>query len=274
MELKEWSNLWYNAQLGLELYQSACIKRGFPLHMHDYYVICLIERGLQSFSHRKEKYLTPPGGLILLNPEDDHTGEPADEYGFEYRALYPTVSHMQEAVYEITGKRQDLPLFSKVRVDDPELTGWIRTLHISLTNETPPIENESLFLTVLTKLSSRYADIYPSAKNPKQERRAVQKACRYIYDHVTEGITLTELAEHVWLSRYYLLRVFREEVGMPPYAYLESVRINKAKQLLEAGLSPTKVAIELGFSDQSHFTNRFKRYTGITPGRYLNEIKK
>jgi len=273
MGLKEWSKLWYNPQLDLELYQAACIKRCFPLHMHNYYVFCFVEKGLQSFSHRKEKYLTPPGGLILLNPGDAHTGEPADEYGFEYRAIYPKIFHMQEAAFELTGKWQNFPFFPKVRVDDPELAGYVRALHLSLIDEMPPITRVSLFLMVLTKAIMQYAEMNSTASVPGKERYAVKQACQYIQDHATEGITLTEVAEHVSLSRYYFLRVFREEVGMPPHAYLESVRIGKAKQLLEKGLSLNQVAHESGFSDQSHFTNRFKRFIGVTPGQYMQEIR-
>lgn len=116
----------------------------------------------------------------------------------------------------------------------------------------------------------QHADTHPVVQIPKKEHYAVQKACDYIHDRAAEGITLTDIAEHVGLSRYYLLRVFREEIGMPPYAYLESVRISKAKQLLESGLPFTGVALELGFSDQSHFTNCFKRLTGVTPGQYVH----
>lgn len=273
MELKEWNKLWYNPQLDLELYQAVCIKRGFPFHMHDYYVFCFIEKGLQSFSYRKTKHLTPPGGLILLNPEDAHTGEPADEYGFEYRAIYPTVWHMQEAVFELTGKRQNPPFFPKVRVDDPELAGYVRALHLSLTDETPSMEQESLFLMVLSKAIMQYAEMSSAASSIGKERYAVKQACRYIHEHAAEGITLTEVAGYVNLSRYYFLRVFHEAVGIPPHAYLESVRISKAKRLLEKGLSLNQVAHESGFSDQSHFTNRFKRFIGVTPGQYAQEIR-
>ncbi len=273
MERQEWSKLWHNPQLDLKLYQAVCIKHGFPVHMHDYYVFCLIEKGLQSFSYRKIKHLTPTGGLILLNPGDAHTGEPADEIGFEYRAIYPTVTHLQEALFELSGKRLNPPVFSKVRIDDPELAGSVRALHLALTVETPPMERESLFLTVLSKAILQYAEMSPKAQAIGRERQAVKQACCYIRERATDGITLTEVAEHVNLSRYYFLRVFHEAVGMPPHAYLESVRISKAKHLLEKGLSINQVAHESGYSDQSHFTNRFKRLIGVTPGQYVQEIR-
>jgi AraC-like DNA-binding protein len=70
-----------------------------------------------------------------------------------------------------------------------------------------------------------------------------------------------------------LLRAFRAEVGMPPYAYLESVRIRRAQQLIEAGKPLAEVAAEVGFSSQSHLTERFKRIIGVTPGQYAKQLR-
>ncbi len=273
MLAKEWSQYGFNPQLNLEFYQATCIKKGFPLHMHEHYVVCFIEQGLQSFVHHKVKHLTPPGGLIVLNPGDDHTGEPADNNGFKYRALYPTLSHMREAVSEITGNHEKLPFFMNVRIDDPELVRAFYALHLSLTREINPLECESLWITALSQLIIKHADIHAPAEVSKKEHRAVQTACSYIREHLAEGFNLTALAEQVGLSRFYFLRVFRDEIGVPPHTYLESVRIGKAKQLLESGISLNDTALELGFSDQSHFTNSFKRFIGITPGQYMLEIR-
>jgi AraC-like DNA-binding protein len=241
--------------------------------MHDYYVVCFIEQGLQSFSHHKVKHLTPPGGLIVLNPGDDHTGEPADNNGFRYRALYPTLSHMQEAISEITENQEQPPFFADVRIDDPELVQSFRALHLSLTHEKTPIECESLFITALSQLILKHSQINAPMERSKKEHRAVQTACCYIHEHMTEGFNLTTLAGQVGLSRFYFLRVFCDEIGMPPHTYLESIRISKAKQLLESGMPINHTALELGFSDQSHFTNSFRRFIGTTPGQYMSEIK-
>ena len=56
---------------------------------------------------------------------------------------------------------------------------------------------------------------------------------------------------------------------MPPHLYLTQVRIERAKTLLTEGLPPAHVAAETGFVDQSHFTKRFKRIVGVTPGQYI-----
>jgi AraC-like DNA-binding protein len=56
--------------------------------------------------------------------------------------------------------------------------------------------------------------------------------------------------------------------GITPYRYLETVRISQAKHLLENGVEPIETAHQTGFSDQSHFSNFFKEFIGITPKQY------
>ena len=83
-----------------------------------------------------------------------------------------------------------------------------------------------------------------------------------------ETVSLETLSEISSMSRYQLLRLFTREVGVSPYRYLQSIRIAQAKVLLEQGEAIGKVALDCGFSDQSHFTNYFKSFIGITPKQY------
>ncbi|MBC7949447.1 MAG: AraC family transcriptional regulator [Chitinophagaceae bacterium] len=272
MQTNEWTKIWHNAQLDLRLLQAHYIQHTYPRHSHDYYVICLIERGRQSFTHRGTKHLTPPGGVILINPGAVHTGEAVDEQGFEMRSLYPTTSHMQMAVFEMTGRHRALPFFNDVRVDNPWAMNSILALHKAMSQGASTLECESRFIQTLAQLIKRYADIAFTEGQLRKEKKAIQQSCRYIDECFAQGVTLNELAQHVALSPYYLLRVFRAEVGMPPYAYLESVRIRHAQQLIETGKPLAEVAIEVGFSSQSHMTRRFKKIIGVTPGQYAQRV--
>ena len=266
------SKLWHNPELDIELYHAVCIKKRFPSHMHEHYVICIIENGYQTFTHRKTKFKTSPGDIILLNPGDDHTGEPADETGFEYRALYPGIKHIQDISHELTGINNKSVDFTKLIIQDKVLTSHIQNLHHSLTDQSHAIKQETLFFSVLNSLISGYTDMHNFVIQPNKEKAAVKKAGNYIYDHLNENITLTDIAEHVGLSRYYLLRTFHNEKGMPPHSYMESLRISKSKELLEKKMPLSRVAMDLGYSDQSHFTNTFKRVMGITPGQYVKAV--
>jgi len=273
MHTKEWTKIWHNAGLDVRLLQAHYIEHAFPRHSHDYYVICLIKRGLQSFWHKGANHVTPPGGVILINPDVVHTGEAADEKGFEMLCLYPTVSHMQTAVLELTGRHQALPFFTEVRVDHRWAMESVLALHNALVQGASRLECESRFTWTLAQLIERYADIGFSEQQPGQERKAVRQARRYIDDYFDHGISLAQLADYVSLSPYYLLRVFRAEVGMPPYTYLESARIRQAQRLIEAGKPLAEVAVTVGFSSQSHLTHRFKQIIGVTPGQYAQRLR-
>ena len=270
MQTQEWTKTWHNPQLDVRLLAAHYVEHAFPRHSHDYYVITLIKQGHQSFSHQATKLYTPPGGVILINPGVVHTGEAADEHGFEMVSLYPTVAHMQTAAYALTGREQALPFFAETRVDHPWVAENVLALHRALTQATDALEAEARFTWTLAQLIKRYADTRFEEPRLGRERKAVRQARHYIEEHFADGISLTELAAQVALSPYYLLRVFRAEVGMPPYAYLESVRVRQAQRLIEAGQALADVAAAVGFSSQSHLTNRFKQIIGVTPGQYAH----
>lgn len=273
MPTTEWAKFSHNIQLDMGLLHAFYIQHAYPRHSHDYYVISVIGRGFQTFMHGGTKHFTQPGGLILINPQSVHTGEPADEGGFELWSLYPTAAHMQRIAGELTGNPSTLPNFPDVRVDDPQVTHSLLRLHHSLTNDVSPLEAETRFIQTLALLVRRYADVRSTDRRIGREREAVRKARSYIDTNFAERFTLQDLADHVALSPYHLLRVFHAEVGMPPHTYLESVRIRHAQQQIAAGSPLAAVAVEVGFSSQSHLTHHFKRIIGVTPGEYAREIQ-
>ena len=179
---------------------------------------------------------------------------------------------MESIAYELTGRHQAIPYFREVRVDDAEATRMVVNLHETLKTEPDPLIFESQFLTTMTYLVRRFADIRPSAERLKQEKASIRKARTYLEENFAQSIHLKDIAEHVALSPYYLLRVFHAEVGIPPHAYLQDVRIRKAQSLLKDGLPPAEVALAVGFYSQSHLNRHFKKIVGITPKQYANQL--
>lgn len=270
---KEQRKFWHNPQLGISLLQAIHVDYAYPRHSHDHYVVCLIERGVQSFTLKGTRYVTPPSGLILINPGMVHTGEAATAQGFQMRSMYPTIAHMQTAVYELTGRHNTLPYFRDVRIDDPIATRSVFALHHALTTGADPLEYESRFIATLAQLIKRYGELHPAERPLSNERRAVRQVRHYIEAHFAQRISLSDLAAHVTLSPYYLLRVFRAEVGVSPHAYLQDVRVRRAQQLIELGKPLAEVSFAVGFSSQSHLTRRFKQFIGVTPGQYAGQIQ-
>lgn len=110
--------------------------------------------------------------------------------------------------------------------------------------------------------------------SPKAEQSTEAKAvCEFLEQNYMKNITLDDLSNLTGLSKYYLLRSFTKQKGISPYSYLETIRIDKAKKLLEQGVLPIDVAFQTGFTDQSHFSNFFKKFIGLTPKQYMNIFK-
>lgn len=255
MQVKDQQKFSHHAQLDVGLLTAVQTNYAYPRHSHDHYVISLIERGVQSFTLKGTKYINPPSGLILINPDVVHTGEAATKMGFQMRCIYPTIEHMEMAGLELNG-RYAIPYFKEVRIDDPLVMHSVFALHHALTTNADPLECESRFLGTLTLLIEQYAEFPTSEKLPGNKPHAVRQVRNYIQAHYANRITLKDLAEHVSLSPYYLLRVFRKEMGMPPHAYLQDVRVQRAKRLIQAGYQLAEVAFAVGFSSQSHLTRR------------------
>jgi AraC family transcriptional regulator len=88
----------------------------------------------------------------------------------------------------------------------------------------------------------------------------------YINDHLTQELSLLELASLAQMSRHHFARLFKQSTGVSPHQYVIHQRVNRAKQLLLNGeLSIAEVAYQVGFAHQSHLSRHFKRIVGVTP---------
>lgn len=97
-------------------------------------------------------------------------------------------------------------------------------------------------------------------------RRRVQQ---FILDQLQEKLTLAEMAAFVQLDVYSFARWFKRAFGMPPHRYLTAARIARARTLLlRTELSLVEIALQCGFSSQSHLSSAFRRFAGIAPGSY------
>ncbi len=111
-------------------------------------------------------------------------------------------------------------------------------------------------------------------RNAAREPLVVGAVKAFVEDHAGEAIDLERLAREANLSKYHFARTFREAEGVTPWAYVQRVRVRRARTLLDAGLPLAEVALRAGFYDQSHLTNTFKRIEGVTPGQYRRKKRK
>lgn len=247
---------------GFRFFKARFTSFVFDRHTHEEFALGVIEEGGQRFVHKGTRHEAPPLSIISVNPDEVHDGQAATRDGYAYRMLYVEVSTL-EALFDGAFRSRDLHAFRHpVTVDAP----LARRLDLALRMVDPrPERIDDLLLPVLHDLFSRHA--FPRLVAPcTRHDVAVRQAREYLRAHALENPSLDTLAREAGLSKFHLLRVFKEATGLTPHAWLLRHRVLLGRKALEAGHSPAEAAALAGFADQSHFTRRFKAIHGLTPG--------
>lgn len=270
----EWTRYYrFRAASGVTALHARFVAHRYPRHAHEYSVVGLVESGVQSYTYRGSRHITPAGRVFVVNPDEPHTGEAASSVGYVYRTLYLEKAFLTRALDEL---RQPAPRSVHVRgavLDDPVLARSLSAFHRALERGATTLEEESLLLEAVVVLLTRYGDTFTARSTPPtaKEPRPVAIACDYMEAHFDHDVSLSSLAQIARLSPWYFARVFEKATGLPPHAYLEGVRIRKACALLDRGETIAEAALAAGYADQSHMTKRFRRFLGITPRQYVTE---
>lgn len=257
----------------LEMLHATYVTYAFSRHAHEGYGIAIVERGAMAFDYRGARHVAPAGSVIVTHPGEMHTGQAAIAAGWTYRTLLPASDWLQQAAAELEKPKGEVPYFSQPVIQDVRLNRQLVALHRMLETSPSALERESRFLWEMAQLVSGYAGDRPSAKPIGKEHYAVQQVRDYLQAHYMHNVALKDLASLVNLKPLRLLRVFRKQVGLPPHAYLNYVRVQAAKRLLLADWSIINAALETGFTDQSHLHRHFKRMVGVTPGQYARACR-
>ena len=255
----------------LEFLHATFITHSFPKHTHETFALGVIEQGVQATYYNGSTHIATPGDICLVNPGEVHTGFSPHGYGWTYRVFYPDAILLQKIAREVSIHTGQLPHFPCPVIKDQHLSARILSFLKTIEESDISLERESLLLSVLERMIRRHADMRDSPPIGRTNKgHPIKMALEYLDTHFRENVTLSQLSEIVNLSKFHLLRLFQAAVGFPPHAYLIQKRIDYAKGLLLQDLPIVQVALEAGFVDQSHFTRRFKKIFGITPGQYCH----
>jgi transcriptional regulator GlxA family with amidase domain len=95
----------------------------------------------------------------------------------------------------------------------------------------------------------------------------------FMDDHFAEDLAISAIAEKAYFSKFHFLRLFSRSYGMTPYQYLTRLRIRKARELMQQGISVTKAMTSSGFSSISSFNKLFRRHFCVIPSTYLQRMR-
>jgi AraC-like DNA-binding protein len=265
---------WTRARLGrcgppLDLLTARFNRHEYAPHAHDEFTVGVTVGGLETIAYRGGRIVSGPGSIVVLEPGETHTGGPAAPDGYSYRALYAAPALLIDGTLGGSG----LPHFREPVLDDPELAAALCRAHTDVSSRPDPLEAESRIPWLLTALARRHSTARADDTAVPGAGTVALAVRDRLADELLAPPSLAALAADFGLSRYQLLRAFRTELGMPPYAWLAQYRVTRARALLEAGARPAEVAGLVGFADQAHLTRWFRRVLGVTPAAYRNSVQ-
>ena len=265
---KESRTVIFDNELNIEAYSFKGVMQKFPTHFHKHFVIGFIEKGERKLSCLNKEYIVGSGDITIFNPYDVHTCEQINELPLDYRCLNVSEEIMEKNIINITEIKERIN-FSPTVITNLYLSSLIKELHSLITKKSREFRKEEIFILILEYLVKYHSIPFENNYSVKQSEN-IKRVCKFLEKNFDKNISLDILTSLTDFSKYHLLRSFTKETGITPYGYLETVRIEKAKNFLEKGVSPAETAFLTGFSDQSHFSNFFKKFIGLTPKQYQN----
>ena len=234
-----------------------------PPHAHELPTISLVRRGSFIETVRRRPRQCDAFTLIVEPPGEVHS----DQFGPEGALCFHVTFKPQ---------RIDTRAFSKIFDDAacmrsvglPALT--MRIEHeLRFADAASPLAIQSLLFEILAR-TVRFQTKGASIGLPAWLRRAKD----FIHANFAEDMSLQTIADCVGVHPCHLAKAFRKHYRYCVGDYLRRVRLDAAIQLLTtSGSSLAEIATSVGYCDQSHFTNSFKRHTGTTPAKFQTEIR-
>lgn len=212
-----------------------------------------------------------PDRFCLMPEDDETTWDIRNDFSFVH--LYCTDEHLRNIAEQIWDRSpSSLQVDKKIFAEDPRITQLYR--HFLLSSSWQQSANHMTLSTASTLLLTHLVQNYSSVqwKLPAVRGGLAPVVLRniqaYVEEHLSEPLTLAELAREASLSEFHFARMFKQSTRLAPHQYVMQRRMVRAETLVcHSPLSLTDIAMACGFSSASHFSNRFKAMRGVTPSQ-------
>ena len=267
-------------------------KSTFPTHFHQLYEIMYFISGTATFIVEGTEYSAGTGDIFITRPEELHSilllGGKYTRHFFQFSSkfvsgLYGGCDLLTDQNTRKSGTCNKIPA---ALVEKYDLGSFFTKVQDELT--TPRAESavivQSYTVQMLVHINKILRELQ-AAQESGVSSFVEQECCgetelkiRKIKDcikrHVTENVSLDQISEEVFISKYYLCRFFKEHTGISPKQYVSVMRIHHARTLMAQGVPLSEVYEQCGFSDYSSFYRTFIKVSGITPGAFNTQMNK
>ena len=266
--------LWREHQIlgGLDVLKARCLDHHYPLHTHDTFVIASFKEGAQKHKIAQKSGVAYPGTVMVIPPGEVHTGEGANRReGWAYSAFYPTADSLEQIASNLfRGTRGSLDFGTSFLIEDSELARRLLSASEIALLSTSLTERQEAIYSALGMLITRYGRHSQQSPIEAVIDAPIRKSLDFMNENFHLPLSIGVIAQYSGLSEFHFMRLFKSRMQTTVHQHLKQLRLNSAKMMLAHGESISRVATSVGFYDQSHFTNSFRRIFGVTPKKYAN----
>lgn len=232
----------------------------FPIHYHETYCISLIQEGVLC----ENKLVAPKNSILISHPFEIHSNKAIGTVGTSFSTFY-----IAKDVFNYISPFEHTSFQNKV-IENQFMTD----LFVQLIGDVVASKQKKQALIKL--YTNFYHLIFELAKNYGSDTKyetakqsiPLDEITGYIANNLISKIDLSSLAKILGKNKFQFIRWFKSQVGLTPFEYVMLKRVELGMKLIQQGMPLVHASLDSGFYDQSHFTNYFKKYVGVTPNVY------
>ena len=242
-------------------------------HFHEFDKVVLLLAGRVDYLVEGRSYALKPWDVLLVRHHTIHKAVIDRTQPYERIIIYLDGKYFGRSMPEARlmgsfdqADRSGQHLLTPSDAQRQELQQVLRAYESSAGDE--GVGASALRETFIIQLLIHISRMTASSTQPRENQYdpKIQQVLSYINEHLTEELSVEQLAEQAYLSKYHFMRLFKAQTGSTVHAYVQQKRLLHAARLIREGASVGKAAADSGFGDYSAFHRAFRESFGISPG--------
>ncbi len=269
---------WSDPQMPYVETRRACQSRiCYKSHSHPTFSIGAVDCGISRFSsYFAQDQQIQAGSLVIIPAEIEHSCNPLENEVWSYQMMHLDAHWVVQLFSELVEDIEQLypqhvPVLKPQIIHHSDAYQSFTQLNQVLFDSSSSILfKQQKLVEVLSEILLSHFEL-DLLKQSDYFQKYLSRMIALI-ERSQHILSLDELSQAVGISRYAIIRLFKNNFGLTPHAYQLNQKINTARHLLKSGQTIVQTAHALGFNDQSHFHHVFKSHTGITPKQFQTQF--